>query len=193
MYDIPQTILIDNKEFAIRNKGDYRMVLDCLMALDDSELSKQERILSALIIFYEDINGVDDLDKFPSVEEAFKKMCDFFNCNQSESSNSNNYKLIDWEQDSQLVCSAVNNVAKLEIRSVPYLHWWTFMGYYMSAGESLLGTVVNIRNKLVKGNSLEKYEREFKRSNPQYFVWKSKNAEQALLDEEVKKLWNSGK
>lgn len=194
MYEIPKAITIDGKKFKIRKDGDYRMVLDCFMALDDEELDKKDRICAAMIIFYKDINSVDDFSKFPDIEKAFKEMGAFFNCGQTESSNSNgNYKLIDWKGDSQLVCSAINNVAKTEIRAIPYLHWWTFMGYYMSAGESVLGTVINIRSKMVKGQKLDEGEKEFRRNNPQYFAWRAKSVEQRALDEEVKKLWNSGK
>lgn len=193
MYEVPKAITIDGETFKIRKDGDYRMVIDCFMALDDPELEKKDRISAAMIIFYEGIDSVSDFVKFPDVEKAFKEMGAFFNCGQTGSSNSINYKLIDWERDSQLICSAVNNVAKVEIRDIPYLHWWTFMGYYMSAGDSVLGTVISIRNKIVKGQKRDKGEQEFMRNNPQYFAWSAKNAEQQALDEEARKLWNSGK
>ena len=194
MYEIPTSILIEGKEFNIRNKGDYRTILDCLVAMGDSELSTEERVASSLIIFYEDINSLEDLQNFPNKETAVLEMFKFFNCGQLESPGASvNYKLIDWEQDSQLISSAINKVANKEIRLEPYLHWWTFMGYYLAVGESALATVLNIRNKLKQGKKLEKHELEFKRNNPGYFNWDSRTVQQHDSDELARQLWNSGK
>ena len=60
------------------------------------------------------------------------------------------------------------------------------MGYYSAVGESLLSTVVTIRDKMMRGKKLEKNEREFRLNNPEYFVWNSQTTD----DEEAKKLLN---
>ena len=168
------------------------MVLDCFVALQDAELTAEERIIASLIIFYEDLNGLEDLNKLPDLHEAVIKMFEFFNCGQPEHKSGSNLKLIDWEQDSQLICSAINKIANTEIRAVEYLHWWTFMGYYMAIGESPLSTIVSIRHKMLTGKKLEKYEQQFRRENPQYFTWNSKSVEQQEADNLAKELWNSG-
>ena len=193
MYEIPTSITIEDTVFHIRNNGDYRMVLDCFNALQDAEVTKQERLFVSLIIFYEDINSIEDLEKFPNIEDAVSEMYNFFNCGQVQGIGKNvNYKLIDWEQDSQLICSAINKVANKEVRAEPYIHWWTFMGYYSAIGESLFSTIVNIRDKTMKGKKLEKYEREFKRDNPEYFVWNARSIEDKEADALLKEIWNSG-
>lgn len=197
MYSLPTFITIDNHHFGITNKGDYRMVIDCFIALNDIELNKQERIYSCLIMFYEDINSVEDVvstfntDKL--LEQAVAEMFDFFNCHQTNAGAKNDHKLVDWEQDEQLIISAINKVANTEVRALEYLHWWTFMGYYIGIGESVLSTVVSIRDKLVKGKKLEQYEKEFRRNNPEYFIWKSKSVEQEEAEKEILALWNSGR
>lgn len=194
MYDIPVSVHVGDKQYNIRNKGDFRMVLDCFAALDDTQLTEQERILASVIIFYEDMHSVEDTNKFSDYSTAVAEMFKFFNCGQEESPGaSTNYKLIDWQSDSQLVSSAINNVAGKEIRAEKYVHWWTFMGYYLAVGESALSTVVGIRSKIVKGKKLEKYEQEFRKNNPQYFRWNSKTVEQREQDELARSLWNSGK
>ena len=194
MYDIPVSVQVGDTKYNIRNKGDFRMVLDCFAALDDEQLTAQERILACVIIFYEDMHSIEDTNKFSDYQTAVAEMFKFFNCGQEESPGaSTNYKLIDWQTDSQLISSAINNVAGKEIRAEKYVHWWTFMGYYLAVGESALSTVVNIRNKIVKGKKLEKYEQEFRKNNPQLFRWKSKTVEQREQDELARSLWNSGK
>ena len=186
MYEIPTTITVGSTEYQIRNKGDYRMVLDCFSALQDASLNSNERLFCSLIIFYEDINCIADINKFEDLEEAATKMFDFFNCGRSQSVGKKmNHKLIDWEQDSQIICSAINKVANKEVRAEPYIHWWTFMGYYSAVGESLLSTIVSIRDKIVRGKKLEKHERTFRQENPEYFVWNTNN-----IDEEAEELFN---
>lgn len=193
MYTLPNSITIDDTEYAIRNNGDYRTILDCFSALEDIELPQQYRIYSALIIFYDGINSVDDVENKlgENVEEAVNKMFDFFNCGQENVGMQVNYKLIDWEQDSQIISAAINNVARREIRSEPYLHWWTFMGYYCSIDESILSTVVNIRDKIVKRKRLEKHEREFKKNNPQYFNWRAEDIQKQENDKLAFSMWNT--
>ena len=196
MYELPTSIEIDNHHFAITNKGDYRMVIDCFIALEDAEMEKSDRVLAALIIFYDDLNAIEDVDSVfgDNTYDAVMGMFDFFNCGQKNVGYKSKHKLLDWEQDEQLIISAINNVAGKEVRSEPYVHWWTFMGYYLSIGESALSTVVGIRDKIINGKKMEKQEQEYRRNNPQYFMWNNKTVEEQQLDDYVKQLWdrNSG-
>lgn len=191
MYELPVSVQIGEQSFTIRNRGDYRMVIDCFICLEDEDLTEQERILACLIIFYEDINDVDDISiKFPDVNEAVKKMFWFFNSGQPEvNKGKKSVKLIDWDKDSVLVCSAINNVAGTEIRALDYLHWWTFMAYYMAVNESFLSHIINIRSKIANGKKLEKHEKEFKAENPQYFMVDFRTAEEKQADSFIRSLW----
>ena len=196
MYSLPTTVKIRDNDFKIRNKGDFRMVLDCFNALQDDNLSQQERVISSLIIFYDDVHSYEDLCVLFKDDEdlklAIEKMYDFFNCNQKEVGAKQNYKLIDWDNDSQIICSAINNVANIEIRSLEYLHWWTFMGYYISIGESVLSTVVGIRHKIATGKKLEKYEKDFRKDNPNYFNFDYRTSEQREEDAKFRAMWEGG-
>lgn len=195
MYDLPTTITLDDKDYAITNNGDFRMVLDCFSALEDLELSEDLRVLASLIIFYEDFNEIEDVPQDEElITRLIEEMMKFFDCGQEpEDSPAPSPKLIDWNKDSQMIMSAINNVAGKEVRAEQYIHWWTFIGYYMSIGESTLATVVSIRNKILKSEKLEKWEEKFKRENPKYFNWNSKSVEDQELDELVHELWNSGR
>lgn len=194
MYELPITVKIGDVEYPIRNDGDYRMVLDCFVALQDPELeSELERVLASLIIFYDDIESIEDALQLTDEEVRLRSdaMFDFFNCGQPEQESSS-YKVMDWKQDEQLVISAINQVAGKEVRAEPYIHWWTFMGYYMGIGEGAFATVVSIRYKILKGKKLEKHEKEFKRDNPQYFTWNHKTIEDQNAEQYIKDLWNNG-
>lgn len=193
MYDIPTSVQIGEQSYHIRCDGDFRMVLDCFSALEDKELTKEEKIYTSLIIFYDGVDTPGDVKQLPDIKQAYEEMVKFFNCGQLESIGlKTNYKAIDWEGDSQLICSAVNKVAGKEIRTEPYMHWWTFMGYFMAVGNSILATVISIRAKIAKGKKLEKWEREFKRDNMKYFSFNPKQTAQAEQEAEemFKQLWN---
>lgn len=194
MYELPTSITIEDRQYQITNNGDYRVILDCFSALSDSELSEDEKVLASLLIFY---NEFDDIEDLPTDENILKQfvveMFRFFNCGQEETVGANvGSPVIDWDTDSMIVTAAINNVAHTEVRALPYLHWWTFMGYYMSVGDSILSTVVSIRNKLNRNKKLEDWEKDFKRDNPQYFNWKRKTKEELDLDEYVRNIWNNG-
>ena len=191
MYEIPTFIQSDGRKYKIRNDGDFRTILDCFQALSDVELDSNERLVASLLIFYEDFNSVEDLYNV-DIQELVKEMYNFFNCGQYSTGTESNHKLVDWKADSQLICSAINKVAGFEIRSVKYLHWWTFMGYYMAIGESPISTIIGIRDKIVRGKKLEKFENEYRRNNPQFFVWNNKTVDEYEAEMLVKELWNSG-
>lgn len=192
MYSLQTSVDIDGRTFHITNKGDFRMVLDCFSALGDEKLSEDYRVLASLLIFYNEFNTMDDIYReTDSIEPLVEQMFLFFNCGQKSAPGSDTgYRIIDWDQDSQMICSAVNKVANTEIRALPYLHWWTFMGYFSSVGESVLSTVVSIREKIMKHKQLDKWEKDFKRENPTLFVWNSTTVEDMEALDAVKELWN---
>ena len=191
MYDIPTSIEIDGRKYKIRNDGDYRVILDCFQALGDTELTAKERLLAALIIFYTDFSTIEDFSDL-DLEKFVKEMYNFFNCNSETVGTQTSKKLIDWQQDEQLICSAINKVANKEIRSESYVHWWTFMGYFTAIGDAPISTIIHIRDKIVRGKSLEKHEREYRMNNLQYFVWNDKTIEDSEADKLVRELWNNG-
>ncbi len=194
MYELPTRIEILGQSFAIRDNGDYRMVLDCFNVLNDYDLTQVERLSAALITFYDGFNDIEDLDAFPDIAEAVIKMYEFFNCRMPEvEDNKKDYKLIDWDIDEMLVVSAINQVAGKEVRAEKYIHWWTFMGYYMAVGECALSTVVSIRHKIATNKTLEKHEKKFRIENPQYFTFDVRSKAQQAEEAEIRRMWNSGK
>lgn len=192
MYELPMQYMINDTVYHIRNKGDYRMVLDCFSALNDLELREDLRIATALIIFYEEIGDLDDLMNLEGdIEELSSNMFDFFNAGRTDSPGTEMpYKIIDWEDDEMLIVSAINNVAHTEIRLEPYIHWWTFLGYYNAIGECPLSHVIGIRYKIAAGKKLEKDEQEFKNRNPQLFMSREQREAEKEADEWLSKIWN---
>lgn len=196
-YSLPTAIEIDGKSYPVTQNGHFEMVLDCFKDLNDEEIPQKLRVVDCCKIFYEDINDDSDIMLFGDhFDEAVKKMYSFFNCNQVElpqKNTSTSIKLVDWETDAQLICAAILEKAGKDIRSLPYLHWFTFMGYYMSIDpNSAWGNIISIRYKRARGKTLEKYEREYVDNNPQYFKTakqiEEENSFDRWLEEQEKKI-----
>ena len=192
-YELPTSVIFKDTVHPIRKDGDFRMVLDCFRLLQDTELDENERILACLVTFYDELDGIESVYQLGDIEEAVKQMFSFFNCNQEDVGVKAEGKVIDWDRDALMIISAINNVAGKEIRAEKYLHWWTFMGYYMAIGECALSTVVNIRRKLLKGKKLEKFEQEYVNDNPDLFRRHDDftKAEQDYIDD-ILANWNTG-
>jgi hypothetical protein len=159
---LPKQIKINGTDRAIRS--DFRVALLIFQAYNDPELSDQEKAQTMIECLYEDYDDIPPED----YQETADKAVWFLDGGSNTDSNSNHQqakKVMDWEQDEQLIFAAVNKVAGYETRSVEYLHWWTFLGFFNEIGEGLFSTIISIRNKKNKGKKLEKHEQEFYREN----------------------------
>ena len=81
-YELPTSVILNDTAHAIRKDGDFRMVLDCFRLLQDNELEEDERILACLVVFYDELNDIEDIQQLGDIEEAVKQMFSFFDCGQ---------------------------------------------------------------------------------------------------------------
>ena len=160
-WNLPTSVEIDGKKYAITQKCDYRVVLDVIKALKDNDLSEQERVYCALYMFYE------DLSVFDVAQKAVTEMMKIINNGEEEEPNQPQKPiLVDWEHDFSLLCPPINRVLGYSLRNKDnYTHWYDFIGAYMEIGECNFATVVSIRSKRAKGQKLEKHEQEFYKEN----------------------------
>ena len=197
MYGLPTSIKIGTKNYKIRNNGDFRTILDCFSFFQNSELDERHRTIAALIAFYDGLtfdNFYTYFDRDVNIcTSAQNEMYNFINCYQKANPNRKSYKLYDWDEDEQLIFSAINQVAGYEVRTMnTYCHWFTFMGYFNQIGEGAFSTVVAIRKKIIEHSKLDKWEQKFKNENPHYFMWNSKTKAQQDREKEIMSLWNKG-
>lgn len=180
-YDLPTTLNVGGKDYEIRT--DYRAILDIIYSQNDPDLSRESKAEVMLEIMYPDYESIPPGD----LAEALEKAVWFIDCGQDMKEAKNRPKLMDWEQDAQMIITAINAQIQQEVRSVPYMHWWTFFGYYMSIGESLFSTVVSIRSKRAHGKKLEKYENDFLRENRDLVIFKTREGEEEREEAERQK------
>lgn len=195
-WKLPTSLHVGGTNYKIRT--DYRVILDILAAMNDPDIldpgmtedeKQAEKVLTMLQILY------IDFDRMPPSDwkEASEKACEFIDCGIRDDGTPKP-RLMDWEQDAPIIVPAVNKVCNFDIRSVKYMHWWTFFGYYMEIGECMLSTVVSIRDKKRRGKKLEKWEQEFYRNNKHIVDLRIKKTERSEEEkEELRKLFGLNK
>lgn len=161
MWDLPIAVEINGKDHPIRNKCDYRVVLDVICALNDNELTDEEKVKCALFIFYEDISAIDDFDT--AIKEMF---CIINGGEEQEENQEQKPSLMDWEHDFPQLAPPISRVLGYDVRTPnKFTHWYTWLGGYMEIGECNFSTIVSIRSKRAKGKKLDKWEEEYIREH----------------------------
>lgn len=152
---LPSTANIGGVDYPINT--DFRDVLEIIGYLNDEKKPVYLRWQIAIGLFYDgDIPEVHQ-------REAMEYLTDFISYEETESKPGP--KLMDWEQDAQIIIGDMNKVAGKEIRGEKFLHWWTFLSYFYGIGEGQFSTIVSIRSKKRRGKKLEKWEEEFYKEN----------------------------
>lgn len=170
-WNLPISVEIDGTEYPIRNKCDYRVVLDVIKALNDEDLDMQYRIQCALFIFY----GNDELDTKEKVLKAFRtkentqiainEMTKIISLGE-EKEQDDKPQIMDWEHDFSHIAPPINRVLGYSVRDENnYTHFYDFIGAYQEIGECSWANIVSVRSKRMKGKPLDKREREFYNEN----------------------------
>ncbi len=172
---LPKELTVGGVDYPIRT--DYHNVLDVFEAFQDPDLAYSEKWEVAIYMMFECFSCYDDAfeaaeagflvenaeNEFP-IDEAMKQISWFITAGQPEKEVLA-LPVYNWKQDEQMIFSAVNKVAGMETRELPYLHWWTFVGYFNEIGEGTFTYIMGIRHKINSGKKLEKHEREFLAKN----------------------------
>ena len=128
-WDLPEFAEIGGKTYRIN--ADYRDILDIITRLNNQEESEQTRLYVALALFYEDFTDMPRKD----YQEAANWMMRFISCGEEETDAHPRPKLLDWEQDRNMIVADINKVAGCEVRALPFCHWWTFIAWFNAMGK----------------------------------------------------------
>ena len=175
LWQLPDRVEIGGKTYGFH--GDFRDILEIFAYLQDQDLPESFRWTIALALFYEAPIPEEH------TAEAAQYLSWFIRCGQEEPKKQTP-KLLDWEQDAQEIIADVNKVAGQEIRSLPFLHWWTFLSWFHAIGEGQLSNLVSIREKLSRGKKLEGGEKEFYGQNRNKVDLRKKYSASELAEQE---------
>lgn len=172
---LPETIVIHDKEYKIRT--DYRNILQSFEVFSDADLDNYSKWIVVIHLLFYEFKTIDEVEKAIDngldLQEVIKQIGLFITSGDNIQFKEDK-PLFDWAQDEQIIFSAINKVAGKEVRTVEYMHWWTFYGYFNEIGEGTFQTVVGIRNKLNKHKKLEPYETDFYNLKKESIILKKK-------------------
>ena len=147
--------------YAIRS--DYRDVLELLRWLNgqaDPALDQSERWYVAMRLFYPEFAALPQ-SLWP---DATQFLTEFLAAGRREQPRPGP-ALMDWQQDAPLIAAGISKAAGQDVRTLPYLHWWSFLAWFDAIGEGSFATVVAIRDKLRRGKRLENWELDYYRTH----------------------------
>lgn len=156
-YKLPTSLNIKGTDYPIRS--DFRDVLNILTRTSDPDMEAWEKQEVMYRIIYPDWQTIPS----SAFSVACQKAVEFIDYTIPDSRPKP--RTMDWQQDAAIIIPAVNKVSGKEVRAAEYLHWWTFMGYFMEIEDGMFSQVLSIRQKKIKGKKLEKWEKEFERNN----------------------------
>ena len=178
-YSLPKTVEIEGNEYPVRT--DFRDILEIFTALNDPELTKEEKAVVVMNIFFEEV------PEMALWEQALKEFVLFINMGEEEPKRMSP-KLMDWEQDFKYIIAPINRVMGKEVRSIEYVHWWTFLSAYYEIGECTFSQIISIRDKQSKHKPLEKWEKEWYRDHKDIVDFKTRYSQ---AEEDLLKQWGA--
>ena len=179
MFSLPATVEIDGRSYGIR--ADFRVILEIFVMLDDPDLTDADKTEALLRMFY--IERPSDSEAAITAFVSFADPCGSGNKEKPHT------RLISWSQDFDLMVAPINHILNTECRSLPYLHWRTFLAAYLEIPpESVFARVLRIREKLRTGKKLEKYERSWYNRNRDLVHLRQKFSKK---EEEILNAWTS--
>lgn len=113
-WGLPTQVMIGNTAYDIYT--DYRDILRIFAEFENPDHKSYEQLYIAQNLFYKDFADIPAKDH----EAAALQMNWFIDLGQS-SDDIRPVRLLDWEQDQQMIAADINKVAGTEIRALPYL------------------------------------------------------------------------
>lgn len=160
-WGLPMQAELGGVRYAIRS--DYRDVLELLRWLNgqtDPALDQSERWYVAMRLFYPEFAALPQ----PLWPDATQFLTEFLAAGRREQPRPG-HALMDWQQDAPLIAAGISKAAGQDVRTLPYLHWWSFLAWFDAIGEGSFATVVAIRDKLRRGKRLENWELDYYRTH----------------------------
>ena len=160
--------------------ADFRNVLAIFEAFADTELSVMEKAYICVKRLYLEAIPRKDL------QEAVEKAYWFLDGGDAPKTAPSGTKLIDWKHDMHVIAPAISRaLGVMDVRAEKNVHWQTFLGAFGEVGEGLFSQVVHLRQKLAKGDKLDKSEKEFLRKNPDLVLLRSDEELEAIEETEA--------
>lgn len=115
---------------------DFRVSILFELLMQDSNLSKREKISRALDLYYENIQienieiAIEDMLCFYAMKTSFAQI------DSMKKSKSGDKKIYDFEYDDKYIYHAILVDAGVDLQDVKYMHWWKFKTLFDNLSEN---------------------------------------------------------
>ena len=136
-------ILVDELDTIVKEKignikinTDFRISILFELLMQDKTVSKKEKILQSLQLYYPDLDKIKDFNK------AIQDMLWFYRCgkelaNSKENNNvERNKQIYSYEFDDDKIYSAFMEQYNIDLQDIEYLHWWKFKALFNALSEN---------------------------------------------------------
>lgn len=136
-------ILVDELDAIVKEKignikinTDFRISILFELLMQDNTVSKKEKILQSLQLYY------PDLDKIKNFDKAIQDMLWFYRCGKelADSKENNNVErnkqIYSYEFDDDKIYSAFMEQYNIDLQDIKYLHWWKFKALFNALSEN---------------------------------------------------------
>lgn len=136
-------ILVDELDEIVKEKignikinTDFRISILFELLMQDNTVSKKEKILQSLQLYYPDLDKIKDFDK------AIQDMLWFYRCGKelADSKENNNVErnkqIYSYEFDDDKIYSAFMEQYNIDLQDIKYLHWWKFKALFNALSEN---------------------------------------------------------
>ncbi len=127
--------IVKSKLGTIKIRTDFRISIMFELLMQDKKISKKEKIVQALNLYYPNYLQIKNFDK------AIEDMLWFYRCGK-ELANSNtniskniNKQIYSYEFDDEYIYSAFLHYYETDIQDIKYLHWWKFKAMFKGLSE----------------------------------------------------------
>lgn len=153
--DLPEAIEVNGVEYAVNS--DFRTGLACILDMESSELTDEEKCILLLRRIYGDVIPED-------VEVALKLAVKFLDGGkeppEEENPFADNKRLYSFEKDSALIYAAFRQTHGIDLQKVD-LHWWQFLALFQDLGaDTAFCNMINLRRRVNSGEA-SKEERQY--------------------------------
>ncbi len=133
------SIIIDDLQIILKERmgdiklnTDFRISMLFEMLMQDTNISKKEKVIKAINLYYPKIEQITDFEK------AIEDMLWFYrgrkekltNSNKKNRNNSNNNQIYSYEFDDNYIYSAFLQQYHIDLQDIEYLHWWKFRAMF---------------------------------------------------------------
>ena len=155
---------------------DFRVILSLFPMFDDPELTNQEKAYITCLKLYQEAITLDIFTE--ATTQAYK----FIDGGDLPKTEPEKTRIIDWEKDERIIIPAVSKtVGVVDVRELPYMHWWTFLGALGEVGDGMFSMVMHLRRKQAEGK-LEKWEKDYIRKHEDLICLRTPEEEAELQE-----------